>query len=251
LYNPLDLSGKLVLVTGASSGIGRATSIVLSRLGAQVVLTGRREAALRETCALLEGGDHLVEVFDLSEIDLIPQWLKGVAERAGRPFNGLVHCAGVSRFTPIAAVNRANIDQMMVPNLYSALALLRAASRKGVGAEGASVVMLSSVASVTAVPGMIAYASSKAALNAAVRTAAAELKDKRIRVNCLVAAYVRTPMMDHARDSLPDTFREQEKRQFLGLLEPDEIAVLTAYLLSDMAARVTGATIVIDGGYTC
>jgi NAD(P)-dependent dehydrogenase (short-subunit alcohol dehydrogenase family) len=250
-YNPLNLSGKRVLVTGASSGIGRATSIVIARLGAAVILVGRRADALEGVRSELAGAGHTVEPFDLAaDLDGIPTWLKGVAARSGGALNGLVHSAGVSRSTPIRAMNSTNIGDIMTINLYAALLLLRGGSARGVGAEGASFVLMASVAGVAATPGLGTYSASKGALIAAARSAAQELGPKKMRVNCVAPGYVETPMLAAAQSELPTDFGILEKRHFLGFARPDEVAVAVAYLLSDASRVVTGTTLVIDSGYS-
>ena len=249
-FNPLDLTGRFVVVTGASSGIGRATAVAVSRLGARVALGGRREDALRETHAALDGDGHLVAPFDLSATDAIPAWLKGVVGDAGVPVDGLVHSAGVSRSTPLRVVTRANIDDILTPNLYATLALLRAVSARGVAAAACSVVIMSSVAGVAGTPGLATYSASKGAIHALVRSAAQELGGKRIRVNCVAPGYVETPMLEGARDSLPGDFQRLADRHYLGFARAEEIAVAIAYLLSDAARVVTGTSLVIDGGYS-
>jgi NAD(P)-dependent dehydrogenase (short-subunit alcohol dehydrogenase family) len=249
-FNPLDLTGRLVLVTGASSGIGRSTAVAISRLGARVALGGRREDALQETRAAMEGDGHVVAPFDLADVDGIPGWVKRVVADAGAPLAGVVHSAGVSRSTPLRVVTKANIDDILTPNLYATLALLRGVSAKGATADSCSVVIMSSVAGVAGTPGLSTYSASKGAIHALVRSAAQELGGKRIRVNCVAPGYVETPMLDGARDSLPGDFQKLADRHFLGFARPDEIAVAIAFLLSDAARVITGTSLVIDGGYS-
>ena len=251
-HNPLSLDGKTILVTGASSGIGRSTAVLLSQLGARVVLAGRRADALEETRAGMENPElHLAESFDLGEVDEVAAWLKGVRERAGAPLDGLVHSAGISNTMSIRVANRKNIDQMMIPNVYAALALLRGISTKGVAADPSSVVLLSSVASISGSPGLVTYAGTKGALNSIVRSAAKELGPKRIRVNAIAPGYVATPMYDEMKATTPgEVIARLEEQHFLGIPRPEEVAVMAAYLLSDAARVVTGTTLVIDGGYS-
>jgi NAD(P)-dependent dehydrogenase (short-subunit alcohol dehydrogenase family) len=249
--HPLDLSGKLVLVTGASSGIGRATAILLGQLGARVILSGRREDALRETRSQLpEPEKHPVEVRDLADIDAIPPWLKEVVARAGAPLDGLVHSAGVGGLAPLRTLSKKTIDSVMTPNLFAALALMRGASAKGASKDGASLVMISSVAGLVSSPGLVAYSASKGALHAAVRSAAQELKERKIRVNCVAPGYVETPMMEQSRAENPAGFEAIAQRQFLGFAKPEEVATAVAYLLSDAARVITGTTLVLDGGFS-
>ncbi|MBD0320984.1 MAG: SDR family NAD(P)-dependent oxidoreductase, partial [Gemmatimonadetes bacterium] len=121
-YNPLSLVGKVILVTGASSGIGRETAVVLARLGARVVLSGRRQDALEETLARMPSPEaHRVEAFDLGEVDAIPEWMKRVRAAAGAPLDGVVHSAGVASLAPLRTASRKAIEGMMLPNVYAAL----------------------------------------------------------------------------------------------------------------------------------
>jgi len=249
--NPLALDGKHILVTGASSGIGRSTAILLSQLGARVVITGRRVSALEETRAAMEDPEsHAVEPFDLMEIDAIPAWVKEVRARAGAALDGLVHSAGISMTMAIRTASRKNTDALMLPNVYASLALLRGISAKGVAAEPCSVVLLSSVASLIGSPGLVAYAGSKGALNSIVRSAAKELGGKRIRVNAIAPGYVETPMYEEMKATNPGDVQRLEEQHFMGIPKPEEVGVMAAYLLSDAARVVTGTTLVIDGGYS-
>jgi NAD(P)-dependent dehydrogenase (short-subunit alcohol dehydrogenase family) len=251
MYNPLDLTGKQILVTGASSGIGRATAVTLSQLGARVILTGRREVALQETrAAMVHPTEHLIEPFDLSDSDAIPSWLKGLVVKTGAKLDGVVHSAGISKYTPVRTVNRKVLDEILLPNVYAAMTLLRGFASKDTGADGGSFVMLSSIAGVAGMPGLVAYGGSKGALIAIAQGAAVELKARKIRVNCIAPGYVDTPLLDTARNGLPGTFEQNEQRQFLGIITPEEVAVACGYLLSDAARSITGTTLLIDGGYT-
>ncbi len=112
MYNPLDLSGKLILVTGASSGIGRAVAIVLSRLGARVIINGRNEAALSETLQGMDGQQsHVVAPFSLEDTDAIGQWLKQLVVDAGTPMHGFVHSAGIAPSIPLGALGRKRMEE--------------------------------------------------------------------------------------------------------------------------------------------
>jgi NAD(P)-dependent dehydrogenase (short-subunit alcohol dehydrogenase family) len=138
----------------------------------------------------------------------------------------------------------------MVTNVHSVLMLLRAATARKVAAPtGMSIVLISSAAALVALPGLATYSASKAALNAIARCSAKELAEKRVRVNCIVPAYVTTPMLDGAVNALTD-LKRIEQRQFLGLIEPEEIGIMAAYLLSSAARSITGAQFVMDGGFS-
>lgn len=252
MYNPLDLSGRHVLVTGASSGIGRSVAGVLSRLGARLVLTGRREDALRQTLDGLEDPSaHRVAVFDLEDVDAIPGWVKTLASEGGAPLDGVVHAAGLSTAVPVRILSRSRMDRLMVLNVYASLALVRAVSARGVGADGCSLVLISSVSGLAGAPGHTVYSATKGALHAMVRSAAKELAGRRMRVNCVAPAWVQGPIMDVVHDLQGEAFQQVQERQFLGAIPPEDVAVSAAYLLSDAARTITGTTLVIDGGWTC
>lgn len=248
-YNPLNLAGKRVFVSGGSSGIGRATAIALSRLDATVVLSGRREEMLGQTLQQMTNPEkHHVEKFDLNDIDQIPSWFKALAHKLGGTFDGLVHAAGMHRYTPIRTLSRSLMEQMMIPNVYAALALVRAVSARGVGSEGASLVMISSVAALRGSTGLAVYSATKGAVTAAVRSMAVELREKKMRINCIAPGLVETPMLSEALTTMS---QDEVRQQFLGIVPAEEVAVLGSYLISDAAKHITGSTFVIDGGYLC
>lgn len=249
--NPFALDGRAYLVTGASSGIGRATAIVLAGLGARVALSGRRAAALEETRSVLCDPDrHLVAPFDLTQIDGVATWVREVRGGMGQPLDGFVHSAGLGGTSPIRTLTRKSMDEILVPNLYASLALVRGVSARGVIADaGGSLVLLSSAAALVGTKGLTVYAGSKGALHAFVKSAAQELADKRIRVNCVAPGYVETPMLIQAQTELPGQF-EHLAKQFLGVIPPEDVGLACAYLLSAAARHVTGTVLVIDSGYS-
>ena len=251
MYNPLDLSGKLVLITGASSGIGRATAVVLSRMGARLILAGRRMDALEETLAATTNcSNHICSTYDLTDLDGIPKWVAEIVGSASAQLDGAVHTAGLSAIVPLRAVSGNNIDKLMISNVSAVLMLLRGVTAKLVAAPaGMSIVLVSSVAAIVPSPGLITYSATKSAINAIARSAAKELAVKGIRVNSIIPGYVRTPMLTHFADEITN-FEQIERQQFLGMIEPEEIGVMAAYLLSGSARSITGSQFVMDGGFT-
>lgn len=253
MYNPMDLTGKLILCTGASSGIGRGSAVLLSRLGARVILTGRRMEALLETQALMENQEyHVAAPFDLNDTESIPRWIRDVVGQSGGSLDGLVHSAGVFGRFPLRALNDRALFEVLRLNLGAAVALLKGASARGVVSEGgASFVLVSSVAGLAGEASLVAYSASKGALISAARSAALELAPKRIRVNCVAPGMVETPMLRTQRETLPPENFEQLVRSYpLGLGTVEDVAHSIAYLLSDASRWVTGTTLVVDGGYT-
>jgi len=251
LLNPLDLNGRTVLVTGASSGIGREVAILLSQLNARVVLTGRNEQRLEETHASLTGEGHRAIMFDLSQTDDIPKWIQTLVSDTG-PLYGIVHAAGKQSAIPIRFANEKRVDDLVRTNLYSAIMLARGFAQKGCHtAEGGSVVFVSSVMAFTGKPAISVYGATKGALTAFVKSLAVELAPERIRVNCLAPGFVQTEMLDQLRDLLTEEqMQALEAAHPLGFGTPRDVAHAAAFLLADTGRWVTGSTLVLDGGYS-
>ncbi len=250
MHNPMAVDGRTVLVTGASSGLGRAISILVSRLGGRVVLVARSEQRLAETMSLLDGGEHRVEPFDLNELDAIPGWMKKLASEVG-VLDGLVHSAGLHATLPLRVLKPSRLDELMKVNVSAALALTKGFRQRGVRAEQGSVVYLSSVAALAGSAGNAGYSATKGALVAMCRSLAIELAPEHIRVNCLAPGWVPTELAAKAEAKLEDAqLQAISDMHPLGLGRPDDVANAAAFLLADTGRWITGQTLAIDGGYT-
>lgn len=247
---PWKLSGRTVLVTGASSGIGRETAVTLAALGARVVATGRRADALADTLRALGDGDHAVEPYDLGDLEGIPNWVKVVTARHGA-LDGLVHAAGIRRTLALRAMSLAAFQETFRVNVDSAAMLVKGLRQAGCAGKPSSVVLVSSVAAFAGGSAIAAYGASKAALLGLTRNLAIELAAEQIRVNAIAPGLVEGGMTDAIRHSLGDAgFESLVSRYPLGIGAPRDVALSAAFLLSDAARWITGQTLVVDGGFS-
>ena len=246
MYNPFSLEGKTILITGASSGIGRATAIECSKLGARCILTARNEERLKETLSQLAGDGHQMLLCDLSDGNAINEMVDRLPE-----INALVNNAGYTKLLPISFINREDFQSILDVNTVAAIILLQRLLKKKKLTKNSSVVFTSSMAGLgfsSVANGM--YTASKGALSAFIRCAALELAPKGIRVNAVCPAMVNTNIMESGAVS-EEQLKEDMKMYPLGRYgEPNDVAYAMIYLLSDASSWVTGTNMVIDGGIT-
>lgn len=244
-FNPLDLSNRKILVTGASSGIGRATAIYLSKLGARLVITGRNQQRLNDTMQQLSGSGHLQIIADLSELEDMCS-IFDQATKDGVKLNGLVHCAGIANVVPLNGLTRMKMYEEMNINYFTFIELVRQYVKRKYSDAG-SIVGISSIAADRAEQCQTNYAASKAAMDIAVQSLSIELAKKGIRINTVLPGVILTEMVERAEDVGID-LNEINKVQLLGMGGADDVAGACAFLISDMSRLITGRRLFVDGG---
>lgn len=250
MQNLLCMANKTVLVTGASEGLGRATAVLLSHLGARVVLVARRESVLQEV-AVSCPHEAFVFPFDLTKIEDIHGWMRDVAVEVG-PLDGVVHCAALLMTKGIRFVTEEEFASVMTLGVTSALALVEGLQQEGVCRHsGGSVVLLSSIAGSAGRPGLSTYCASKGAVESITRSLASLLAPLGVRVNSVAPGQVaETRFLDELKHTVTnEQFEAFRSRHPLGFGKPEYVAQAVAFLLSDASRWITGTNLVIDGGY--
>ncbi len=250
MINPMNLSGKSIVVTGASSGIGKGIAIILSKLGADVIMVARNSDRLRETYDELEPGRHCYYGTDLNDLGAIEGLIDNIC-RDGLKLNGLVHSAGISLTMPLQYLKSSDLSSIMSVNFLSFVELVKQFSRRKNNDNGGSVVAISSISSRVGARGLTAYSASKGALESAIRSMALDLSAKKIRINSVAPGMIQTQMYEGLREIVnnKDFEAELKKRQVLGLGKPEDVAYAAAFLLSDASRFITGTSMIVDGGY--
>ena len=254
MFNPFSLENKVIIVTGASSGIGAQCAIDCSKMGARVVLVARNEERLKQTLEQCEEPSrHMILPFDLSSSDGLKETIKDVVAKVGK-INGVVNCAGMSSVTPLKLVTDELLNQFFRTNVYSAINLSKEVTRVGNydKEHGCSIIFFASIMGLCGEKCKTMYSATKGALIAAARSMACELAKNKVRVNVVSPGAIETPInakLPHMAD--PELRKELEDKHLLGLGECSDISNACIYLLSDAAKWVTGQNIIVDGGYTC
>lgn len=251
MFNPFSLEKKTILVTGASSGIGRQCAIDCSKMGAKVVLVARNEERLHETFSLMEGGGHLIQPFNLTNFEEMPSLVKTIVEKIG-PIDGLLNCAGISTTEPLKLTSAERLDEFFRVNVFSAVMLSKEVCKmKNYRKEGCSIVMFSSVMGVVGESMKSSYSLTKGALISGVRSLACEYAKKNIRFNCISPGVVETPInvnQPYMKD--PELRAQFAAKHLLGIGQTTDISNACIFLLSDASRWMTGQNLIVDGGYT-
>lgn len=246
MFNPFSLKDKTILVTGASSGIGRAIAIECSKMGASVIITARSEERLQETLREMEGEQNKLIVADLS----IDEDIENLANEMPA-LDGVVHCAGFTIPKPFNFLSKDDVDAVMKVNFSTPVFLTQKLLKSKKINKKASIVFISSISGVyvTSVAGSL-YSASKGAVNGIVKGMAIELAAKQIRVNSVNPGMIETNIFSAGIISEEQLNEDKKKYPLKRYGKPEEVAYAVIYLLSEASSWTTGSNILIDGGYT-
>lgn len=248
MENPFSLEGKCILVTGASSGIGRGISVACAKMGARIVLSGRNEQRLHETLALLEGDSHLVLSGDLN----LEKNREEIVNKMP-VLNGVVYCAGISQIQMAKFMDQSSLECIFQTNVFSPLMLNALLLKKKKIQKNSSIIFISSISGIyRSQIGEGGYGASKAALAGFVKSLALELSVQGIRVNTIHPGVVETPLLEVSNGTFGEEELEalRQKYPLKRFGKPEDIAYCAVYLLCDASNWMTGSNILIDGGFT-
>lgn len=242
-FNPFSLEGKTIMVTGASSGIGRGIAVTCSNMGASVIINGRNEERLQETFSQMEGEGHIVAIGDLTDSESLIEMVGSLPK-----LDGIVQCAGMGQRKPCKDLHLDDINQVMDVNFKAPVMLQAELLRQKKINKGASIVFVASIASWSPSFGNSVYSASKGAIISYANCLALELAPRKIRVNCISPAMVWTDLI-LADGTDEEQLKEDEQKYPLKRYgQPDDIANLAVYMLSDASTWMTGSNVKISGG---
>lgn len=245
MNNPFSLEGKTILVTGASSGIGRGICIDCSKMGAAVHLTARNEDRLNETLSKMEGNGHAVHKADLCSTDDINILVESLPA-----IDGVVLCAGIIKTMPVKNISEEAMTEIFNANIMGDIKICsRLLKKKKLNHRG-SVVFISSVSTINVKVGNSLYSATKGAVNSFAKAMALEVSKQEIRVNCIQPGFVPSSILNSGAIEEDEFLKFYAERHPLGFGTPSDIANGCIYLLSDASRWVTGSIFTIDGGYT-
>ncbi len=245
-YNPFSLQGKNILVTGASSGIGRSTAIECSKMGATVIISGRNKERLTETFNQLEGKDHQFVLADLNKESDLSYLVEQCVS-----LDGIVHCAGLAIPKPFQFLSKEDVEYIMSVNFEAPVYLTQLLLKKKKINKSSSIVFISSISGIfVSYVGGSLYSASKGAINGVVKGLAIELAPKNIRVNCVNPGMIFTDILKDGIVTQEQLEEDAKKYPLKRYGKPEEVAYAVIYLLSDASSWVTGTNLLIDGGYT-
>ncbi|MGU3374221.1 SDR family NAD(P)-dependent oxidoreductase [Chryseobacterium sp. M5A1_1a] len=249
--NQFSLKDKNILITGASSGIGRSCSVECSKSGANLILIARNEEELQKTVAMLapESKAEII-IADIAQCENLEELIAEKTSVIGK-VSGFIHCAGVEKTLPLKKHTPQLYHDIFAVNVIAGFEIAKILSLKKYKTETSSFVFISSVAGMVGEIGKAAYSSSKGAVISGARSMAMELSRSNVRVNSISPAMVNTPILEKMFDDIGEEAAEEIlKKHPLGIGKPEDVANACIFLLSDAARWITGSNLVVDGGYS-
>ena len=243
MNNPFSLEGKTILVTGASSNIGRQIAIKCSEMGAKMIVSARSEERLKETIAAMEGDGHQITESDLSDAEQIPVLVEQLPE-----LDGIVMCAAIFRTTPIRNNRRKYTEEMFNTNTFANIDLVQLLLKNKKIKDGGSILFISSVAAYRPYAGNALYSATKGAINSFCQVLAIEQGSKKIRANCISPGIIKRDLKVKEWAVTQEELAKEEARFPLGFGHTEDIAYAAVYMMSDASKWVTGTNMVVDGG---
>jgi len=242
-YNPFSLEGKTILVTGASSGIGRGVAVACSKMGATIILNGRNQMKLSASLAQLAEGCHRVIVADLTDGESVSKMITELPT-----LDGVVHCAGIGQRVLCKVANEQDVDTVMDANFKGPVLLQSELLRHKKINKGASIVFIASISTWSPSIGNAFYSASKGAIVSYANCLALELAPRKIRVNCISPAMVWTDLILQEGVDEEQLKEDEQKYPLKRYGTPEDIANLAIYMLSDASTWMTGSNVKISGG---
>lgn len=243
-YNPFSLTGKTILVTGASSGIGRGIAVTCSKMGANIVLGGRNKARLHETLSEMEGDGHELAVADLTKKEELEKMVDTLPK-----LDGIVHCAGIGQRILCKQLQESDVDNVMDMNFKAPVLLQTEILKKKKINKGASIVFIASIAVESPSVGNSIYSASKGAIISYANCLVVELAPRKIRVNCISPGMVWTELIKKGGLTEDELKQDEQNYPLKRYGTPDDIANLAVYMLSDASSWMTGSNVKISGGF--
>ena len=242
-FNPFSLQGKTIMVTGASSGIGRSIAVTCSKMGAQVIINGRNTNRLQETYSFMENGRAIIQAGDLTDTTILSLLVSSIPK-----LDGVVHCAGLGQRLPCKDLKANNVDEIMDVNFKAPVLLQSELLRQKKIVKGASIVFIASIASWSPSYGNSIYSASKGAIISYANCLALELAPRNIRVNCISPAMVWTNLILCDGTDEEQLRKDEQEYPLKRYGQPEDIANLAVYMLSDASSWMTGSNVKISGG---
>jgi NAD(P)-dependent dehydrogenase (short-subunit alcohol dehydrogenase family) len=245
-HNPFSLENKVILVTGASSGIGKAVAVECSKAGAKVIINGRNTKRLKETNDLLSGEGHLILKGDLTDKNEVQSMIESLPA-----LNGVVHCAGIMKTILFQFTSNDQVDEIMKTNFLAPVMLTHDLIEARKIGKNSSLVFISSIAgTLCSGIGISIYSASKGAINGIVKGMALDLAAKSIRVNSIIPGMIETPLFNETLISQQQLEDDKKRYPLKRYGRPEDVAYGAIYLLSDASSWSTGTNLLIDGGFT-